>query len=168
MSLRTIPAVFALLALSACSGILMTQSPESRRPPPAPVLEESGQLRIARDSAAEFIGLVHDRVTVDPVLIGDMRDLLSRINYPEEAQRAGVEGYVHLKFIVDTEGRVRNARVVQGIGGGCDQEALLTSAVYNCSELYNMPIFIGLRPISDGCPGRTEHYICGLPSRSWR
>ena len=49
---------------------------------------------------------------------------MSRINYPVEARRARVEGRVHLRFVVDTEGQVRNARVAQGIGGGCDQEAL--------------------------------------------
>lgn len=59
-----------------------------------------------------------------PVLKGGMAELQASVRYPEMARRAGIEGRVTVQFIVNEEGRVENARVVRGIGGGCDEEAL--------------------------------------------
>ncbi|HET8866407.1 MAG TPA: energy transducer TonB [Gracilimonas sp.] len=59
-----------------------------------------------------------------PVLIGGMGELQASVEYPEMARRAGIEGRVTVQFIVNEQGKVENARVVRGIGGGCDEEAL--------------------------------------------
>ena len=59
-----------------------------------------------------------------PQLIGSREALIDKIRYPRAAKRAGVEGNVRVRFIVDTEGRVVDPEVVQGIGFGCDEEAL--------------------------------------------
>ncbi|MBD3616774.1 MAG: energy transducer TonB [Gracilimonas sp.] len=59
-----------------------------------------------------------------PVLKGGMAKLQSSVKYPEMARRAGIEGRVTVQFIVNEQGQVENARVVRGIGGGCDEEAL--------------------------------------------
>lgn len=59
-----------------------------------------------------------------PEPIGGLAAIQSKIQYPEMARRAGIEGRVTVQFIVNAEGRVENARVVKGIGGGCDEEAL--------------------------------------------
>jgi protein TonB len=40
------------------------------------------------------------------------------------ARKAGIEGRVTVQFIVNEQGKVENAQVVRGIGGGCDEEAL--------------------------------------------
>ena len=40
------------------------------------------------------------------------------------ARKAGIEGRVIVQFIVNEEGKVENPRVIRGIGGGCDEEAL--------------------------------------------
>ena len=40
------------------------------------------------------------------------------------AARAGIEGRVTIQFIVNESGDVENPRVISGIGGGCDEEAL--------------------------------------------
>ncbi len=63
-------------------------------------------------------------VEEEPELIGGLVGLQSRITYPEVAKRAGIEGRVSVQFVVDETGRVRDAFVVRGIGGGCDEEAL--------------------------------------------
>ncbi len=44
--------------------------------------------------------------------------------YPVKAQEAGIQGKVIVRFIVDNEGRLSDAKVMKGIGGGCDEEAL--------------------------------------------
>ena len=59
-----------------------------------------------------------------PRLIGGHRALSKKINYPEVARRAGIEGEVLASLVVDEQGNVNNPKVVQSIGCGCDEEAL--------------------------------------------
>ncbi len=59
-----------------------------------------------------------------PELIGGLAAIQREIRYPVIAKRAGLEGRVILQFIVDEQGRVSESKVVRGIGGGCDEEAL--------------------------------------------
>ena len=40
------------------------------------------------------------------------------------ARKAGIEGTVNIQFIVNENGEVEDPRVIRGIGGGCDEEAL--------------------------------------------
>lgn len=61
---------------------------------------------------------------VMPELLGGLAALQRKIRYPELAKKAGIEGRVTVQFIVDEEGYVRDAVVIRGIGGGCDEEAL--------------------------------------------
>ena len=44
--------------------------------------------------------------------------------YPQEAIDAGVEGKVFVEFYIEKDGTVSDAKVLQGIGYGCDEEAL--------------------------------------------
>lgn len=48
----------------------------------------------------------------------------SHLRYPNEARNEGIEGTVYVAFTVDASGRVLDPRVIVGIGGGCDEEAL--------------------------------------------
>lgn len=59
-----------------------------------------------------------------PELKGGLAKLQKKINYPEMARKAGIEGKVIIQFIVNEEGKVENPKVIRGIGGGCDKEAL--------------------------------------------
>lgn len=59
-----------------------------------------------------------------PELIGGLSQLMQQVRYPEEARRAGIEGRVHVQFIVSEKGDVERAQVVRGLGGGLDEEAL--------------------------------------------
>jgi TonB family protein len=46
------------------------------------------------------------------------------LKYPAEAKEAKVEGTVKVKFVIDEEGNITSPMIVEGIGGGCDEEAL--------------------------------------------
>jgi len=46
------------------------------------------------------------------------------LNYPEQAQADDIEGTVYVRFSVSEYGKVTNAKVLNQIGGGCDEEAL--------------------------------------------
>ncbi|MFI5220357.1 MAG: energy transducer TonB [Bacteroidia bacterium] len=50
--------------------------------------------------------------------------LQSDLQYPDFARENGIEGRVYVKFMVDKEGKIRNAEILKGIGYGCDEEAL--------------------------------------------
>lgn len=59
-----------------------------------------------------------------PKLKGGLAKLQQCVNYPEMARKAGIEGTVSIQFIVNKKGEVENPRVLRGIGGGADEEAL--------------------------------------------
>ncbi|WP_018128413.1 energy transducer TonB [Balneola vulgaris] len=79
-------------------------------PPPPPAEEEEEEVFIIVENM--------------PELIGGMAKLQGRVKYPPAAIRAGIEGRVTVQFVVNEKGEVVNPRVVRGIGGGCDEEAL--------------------------------------------
>jgi periplasmic protein TonB len=56
---------------------------------------------------------------------GERRKFLAEnIQYPEEASQSGIQGTVYAQFIVDSKGNITDAKILRGIGGGCDEEAL--------------------------------------------
>lgn len=59
-----------------------------------------------------------------PELIGGIQALQQKINYPENARIAGIDGRVVIQFIVNEQGEVEDPQVIRKIGGGCDEEAL--------------------------------------------
>jgi periplasmic protein TonB len=80
-------------------------------PPPPPQEEEPEE---------DFFVVVEEM----PELIGGLGELQKSIKYPEMARRAGIEGRVYVQFIVNERGEVEDPRVIRGIGGGADEEAL--------------------------------------------
>lgn len=80
-------------------------------PPPPPPAEEEEE---------DFFVVVEQM----PELKGGLAGLQKKVRYPEMATRAGIEGRVTIQFIVNERGEVENPRVIRGIGGGCDEEAL--------------------------------------------
>lgn len=50
--------------------------------------------------------------------------LSENIHYPAKAKEEGIEGRVYVNFVVEADGRLTNIKVLHGIGGGCDEEAV--------------------------------------------
>jgi protein TonB len=50
--------------------------------------------------------------------------LQKNIKYPPVARENGITGRVYVTFVVDKDGKIKDAKVLRGIGGGCDEEAL--------------------------------------------
>lgn len=44
--------------------------------------------------------------------------------YPGIARENNIEGRVFISFVVEKDGSISDAKVIRGIGGGCDEEAL--------------------------------------------
>lgn len=50
--------------------------------------------------------------------------LKSNLQYPQEAREMKISGKVFISFIVEENGNITNAKILRGIGGGCDEAAL--------------------------------------------
>jgi len=53
-----------------------------------------------------------------------IRFLQENIKYPQMARESGIQGTVYVTFVVEKNGSVTDVKVLRGIGGGCDEEAI--------------------------------------------
>jgi periplasmic protein TonB len=53
-----------------------------------------------------------------------LRFLGDNIQYPQQASELGIQGTVYLQFVVDSKGNITDVKILRGIGGGCEDEAL--------------------------------------------
>ncbi len=94
----------------------LNEAPTNLPPPPPPPSEPEPE----PEPEPEIFVIVED----PPQLIGGLEGLQSRIQYPELARRAGIEGTVFVQFVVDENGRVQDPVCVRDPGGGTCEEAL--------------------------------------------
>lgn len=63
-----------------------------------------------------------------PEFRGGMEELYTylgnNIKYPVMAKESGIQGKVYVTFVVEKDGSITDVRVLRGIGGGCDEEAV--------------------------------------------
>jgi protein TonB len=55
---------------------------------------------------------------------GLMRYISQNIVYPSIPREAGIEGTVHISFVVNEQGNVEGVKVMRGMGHGCDEEVI--------------------------------------------
>lgn len=77
------------------------------------------EIKKAEDEPAFFVA-----VEEMPELIGGLKQLQSKIQYPEIASRTNTEGKVIVQAIVDEKGNVESVKTIKGIGSGCDEVAM--------------------------------------------
>lgn len=53
-----------------------------------------------------------------------MKYLRDNIIYPRTAKESNIQGPVFVAFVVERDGSITDVRLLRGIGGGCDEEAL--------------------------------------------
>ena len=67
--------------------------------------------------------LLYGHVDVDAEFPGGMEELVMfacmNIEYPEQAQKANIEGKVFARFCVEKDGSVSNIKILRDIGYGC-------------------------------------------------
>lgn len=51
-------------------------------------------------------------------------DLVNSIKYPEEASKKGIQGKVYVNFVVDEQGKIKDAKIARGVDPLLDKEAL--------------------------------------------
>ena len=50
--------------------------------------------------------------------------LQNNLKYPTMARESGIQGKVFVTFVVERDGSITDVKVLRGIGGGCDEEAV--------------------------------------------
>ena len=102
------------VGLLGASQMALAQQPDSLR---MDTIEKA-------DENVEIFGIVENM----PMFRGGERKLLefleNNLVYPQEAIDAGVEGKVFVEFYIEKDGTVCDAKVLRGMGYGCDEEAL--------------------------------------------
>ena len=84
------------------------------------------------------------------------RYLSKGIKYPAIARENNITGRVYVTFVVDKDGKIKEAKVLRGIGGGCDEEALRVVRTMpdwkpgrqngrNVQVQYNLPVNFNLK-----------------------
>ena len=71
---------------------------------------------------------IYEAVEVLPQFPGGMKEFMSfigeNIQYPQDAQKAGIEGRVVCQFVVEKDGSVNEVKVARSIHPALDQEAV--------------------------------------------
>ncbi len=79
---------------------------------------------LEEEKAEEIFTIVEQK----PAPVGGMSAFYSyvgdNLKYPEKAARMSIEGRVFVEFVVERDGSLTDIKVVKGIGGGCDEEAV--------------------------------------------
>ena len=79
----------------------------------------------AESKAQETVHNTVDEMPIPPGGIDGLTDyLIKNLEYPKQARKAGIEGKVLVSFVVESDGSVSAIEVTEGIGGGCDAEAV--------------------------------------------
>ena len=74
--------------------------------------------------STEVVIFAEEMPDFDGTATGLMKYVSSGIVYPEIAKEAGIQGIVYVSFVVNENGKVEAAKVLKGIGLGCDEEVL--------------------------------------------
>lgn len=138
-------------------------------PPPQDELKETNVGKTTQEGSGEVFDLpdegtgnvidegaqqIYTFVEQMPEFLGGEEELFKylskNIKYPAMARESGLTGTVYVTFVVEGSGKIKDAKILKGIGGGCDQEALRV--------VQNMP------PWKSGKQnGRAVSVQCNLP-----
>jgi TonB family protein len=75
------------------------------------------------DSRSVFIS-VREMPSFPGGEIARLKYLARNLRYPAQAAEEGIQGTVYVSFVVKTNGSLSDIKILRGIGGGCDDEAL--------------------------------------------
>jgi protein TonB len=128
------------------------QQPPPPPPPPPPqqiveIVEDDEEIEeeleiesteVTEDTQVEIMEMPEEEVEEEPEVFLIVEDppsfpggeakmfeyLGKNLKYPPMAKDAGIQGIVYVTFVVLEDGDVTDVKVLRGIGGGCDEEAI--------------------------------------------
>ncbi|OON70751.1 hypothetical protein B0919_01675 [Hymenobacter sp. CRA2] len=121
-----VPVASALLGLVACEQMNAFGPPPPPPPPPAPATPPPppAPIKSANDPADRVYTYVERMPEYPGGMMQLMRDLGSRVVYPEAAKAAGLQGKVFIGFTIMPDGTLRDLRVNKGVEAPAKQQAL--------------------------------------------
>jgi protein TonB len=77
-----------------------------------------------------------------PEPVGGLEQIFKKISYPEAAKKNGINGKVYAMAMINEKGEVDDAKVIKGIGGGCDEEVVkaLKSSKFKPAQNQGSPV----------------------------
>ena len=91
-------------------------------------IDEDMEIEIVEEEEEIIEDQIFTIVEQMPQFGGGESDLLNylakNIKYPQMAKESGISGIVYVTFVVGKNGKVGEVKVLRGIGGGCDKEAV--------------------------------------------
>lgn len=115
--------LFVVLGVVACSDSVVPSAPSSDASSPTGDSETANQTGASDEVFVE----VEQRPEC-----GGVRALADKIQYPESAREAGIEGRVFVRFVVDESGDVIDPTVTKGVQEALNQEALRAVKKLEC------------------------------------
>ncbi len=121
--------------------VVVDQPVEEEQPPPQEKLSETNvgattqegdpnaeqappDVPVEDPDAGKIFTIVEEMPTFPGGEAGLVKYLQDHIKYPGMARENGIEGIVYVTFVVDKDGKVKDAKLLRGKGGGLDEEAL--------------------------------------------
>lgn len=90
--------------------------------------DTNAEIKIDPDTSSTRKSPIFTAVEHEPEFPGGMQKfskfLQNSIRYPAEAHDKNIQGKVFITFVVEKDGSLTDIKVVRGIGGGCDEEAV--------------------------------------------
>ena len=106
------------VGLLGASQVALAQQPDSLR-------MDTIEKEVVLEFDGEFFGCIQETM---PSFRGGEQKLMEFLKdnliYPSKAKDAGIKGKVFVEFYIEKDGTVCDAKVLRGIGYGCDEEAL--------------------------------------------
>jgi protein TonB len=119
----------------------VVKAEEVQEPPPTQEEMKDVQIATKTQEGEKTVDLPPETPAVDPnegkvfTIVEEMptfpggeeellKYLQKNIKYPPPARENGIMGVVYVTFVVDKDGKIKDSKVLRGIGGGCDEEAL--------------------------------------------
>lgn len=129
------------------------QAPPPPPPPPPPpqttvleIVEDDEEIEeeieidteVDEDTEIEIVEVEEEEVIEEPEIFTIVEQMPSfpggdeklyqflgeNMKYPPMAKDAGIQGIVYVTFVVKEDGSISDVRVLRGIGGGCNEEAI--------------------------------------------
>ena len=122
--------------------VVVDKPVEEEQPPPQEKLSETNVGVVTQEGDPNATELPPEPVVADPnegkifTIVEEMpqfpgggeaaliKYLQNNIKYPAMARENGIEGIVYVTFVVDKDGKVKDAKSLRGKGAGLDDEAL--------------------------------------------
>jgi len=112
--------ILLVLSISLFSVVAYCQSSKADKN----IGNESNSNETTKPNNSDVFVIVEDMPAFPGGEDARRRFLAENINYPSQARIEGIQGTIYISFIIDTTGIVTSVKVLRGIGGGCDEEAV--------------------------------------------